>query len=58
MKNGWLGIFTLSGSVEFSSKVGVRESLAGRMGITRLYPMMMREINSQAFMDPWGKVQI
>lgn len=48
-----LGIFTLSGSVEFSSKAGVRESLAGRMGITRLYPMTLREMSQQAFVDPW-----
>ncbi len=48
-----MGLFTLSGSVEFSSKSGVRESLAGRMGITRLYPMTLREINTQAFQDPW-----
>lgn len=48
-----LGVFTLSGSVEFSSKAGVRESLAGRMGITRLYPMTLREMNQQTFVDPW-----
>lgn len=48
-----LGVFTLSGSVEFSSKSGVRESLAGRMGITRLYPLTLREINNQEFAAPW-----
>ena len=54
-KNRRLGAFTLSGSVEFSSKSGVRESLAGRMGITRLYPMTMRELNNQEFSSPWVK---
>lgn len=48
-----LGIFTLSGSVEFSSKAGVRESLAGRMGVTRLYPMTLRELNGQTLTTPW-----
>jgi len=48
-----VGAFTLSGSVEFSAKSGVRESLAGRMGITRLYPMTMRELNNQTFSSPW-----
>ena len=34
-----VGKFTVSGSVNFSQKSGVRESLAGRLGVTRLYPM-------------------
>lgn len=52
-ENRRVGSFTLSGSVEFSSKSGIRESLAGRMGITRLYPMTLREINKEAFCSPW-----
>jgi predicted AAA+ superfamily ATPase len=52
-QNRKLGAFTLSGSVEFSSKAGIRESLAGRIGITRLYPMTMRELNNQNFYAPW-----
>jgi hypothetical protein len=52
-KNRRMGMFTLSGSVEFSSKAGVRESLAGRMGITKLYPMTLRELNNKAFISPW-----
>lgn len=52
-KNRRNGAFTLSGSVEFSSKSGVRESLAGRMGITKLYPMTLRELNNKDFMAPW-----
>ncbi len=52
-KNRHNGAFTLSGSVEFSSKSGVRESLAGRMGITKLYPMTVRELNNKGFVNPW-----
>ncbi len=52
-KNRRVGAFTLSGSVEFSSKSGIRESLAGRMGITKLYPMTMRELNNDNFAAPW-----
>jgi predicted AAA+ superfamily ATPase len=52
-KNRRMGMFTLSGSVEFSSKSGVRESLAGRMGITKLYPMTIRELCDDDFIDPW-----
>ncbi len=52
-ENRRMGAFTLSGSVEFSAKSGVRESLAGRMGVTRLYPMTMRELNKQALNTPW-----
>lgn len=51
-----MGAFTLSGSVEFSSRSGVRESLAGRMGITRLYPMTLRELNNDNFSSPWVKL--
>ena len=47
------GAFTLSGSVEFSSKSGVRESLAGRIGTTKLYPMNLRELNNHNFIAPW-----
>lgn len=53
-----MGAFTLSGSVEFSSKSGVRESLAGRMGITKLYPMTIRELNKQDFGAPWVSHQL
>ena len=52
-KNRRMGAFTLSGSVEFSSKSGVRESLAGRIGITKLYPMTIRELNKNDFIAPW-----
>jgi len=55
-ENRRMGAFTLSGSVEFSSRSGVRESLAGRMGITRLYPMTLRELNNDKFASPWVKL--
>lgn len=48
-----MAAFTLSGSVEFSDKAGVTESLAGRMGITKLYPMTLRELSKQPFAAPW-----
>jgi predicted AAA+ superfamily ATPase len=47
------GAFALSGSVEFSVKSGVRESLAGRMGVTKLYPMTLRELSNHDFIAPW-----
>lgn len=52
-KNRRMGMFTLSGSVEFSLKSGVRESLAGRLGITKLYPMTIAELTREAFISPW-----
>lgn len=48
-----IGAFTLSGSVEFSSRAGVRESLAGRIGLCRLYPLILSEIRQQPLHNPW-----
>jgi len=48
-----VGLFTISGSVEFSDKAGVRESLAGRMGICRLYPLTLAELSHQPLRSPW-----
>lgn len=50
-----VGQFTLSGSVEFSDKSGVRESLAGRMGICHLYPMTLSELAQKPLETPWVK---
>lgn len=50
-----VGQFILSGSVEFSDKSGVRESLAGRMGLCRLYPMTLSELAQRPFVNPWIK---
>lgn len=52
-ENRRIGAFTLSGSVEFSSRAGVRESLAGRIGLCRLYPLTLSEIRQQPFCNPW-----
>lgn len=54
-ENRRIGKFTLSGSVDFSLRAGVRESLAGRMGLTRLYPMTLRELHELKYSDPWIK---
>lgn len=48
-----VGIFTVSGSVEFSDKAGIRESLAGRMGMCRLYPLTLCELAQQPLHIPW-----
>lgn len=48
-----LGAFTLSGSTDFSSITGIRESLAGRIGISKLYPLTLREITQGDFVAPW-----
>lgn len=48
-----IGIFTISGSVEFSDKAGIRESLAGRIGICRLYPLTLCELAQQSLHTPW-----
>lgn len=50
-----IGIFTVSGSVEFSDKAGIRESLAGRMGLCRLYPLTLCELAQQPLHIPWVK---
>jgi predicted AAA+ superfamily ATPase len=50
-----VGIFTVSGSVEFSDKAGIRESLAGRMGVCRLYPLTLCEMAQQPLHTPWVK---
>ncbi|MCX6124482.1 MAG: AAA family ATPase [Proteobacteria bacterium] len=48
------GTFLLAGSTQFSSKVGIRESLTGRIGLLRLWPLSLAELSqrpapSQAF---------
>jgi predicted AAA+ superfamily ATPase len=52
-----VGLYTVSGSVDFSAKVGIRESLGGRMATTRLYPMTLREIARKKLCAPWVKLQ-
>ncbi len=47
------GRFILSGSTEFSRKTGIRESLTGRIGILRLYPLTLTECENKSFSSPW-----
>lgn len=49
------GRYILSGSTEFSRKTGIRESLTGRIGLLRLYPMTLAETLGQALRHPWVK---
>ena len=48
-----VGIFTVSGSVEFSDRSGIRESLAGRMATCRLYPLTLAELAGDPIQVPW-----
>ncbi|MGK5082542.1 AAA family ATPase [Bdellovibrionota bacterium FG-1] len=41
------GRWYLSGSVAFSQKLGIRESLTGRIGLLHLYPLCLAETNQQ-----------
>lgn len=43
------GQWLISGSVAFSSKIGIRESLTGRIGLTHLYPMTLSELHNLEF---------
>lgn len=40
----------LSSSVAFSNKIGIRESLTGRIGLLHLYPMSLAELSGQEFL--------
>ena len=44
------GSYFLTGSSTFSSKLGIRESLTGRIGLLRLYPFTLSEIHQKEFM--------
>ena len=50
------GTFIISGSAQFSQKVGIRESLTGRIGLLRLLPLSARELHSMEFAERWGKL--
>ena len=41
--------------MEFSNKSGVRESLTGRIGLCRLYPMLLSELYQRKFISPLVK---
>lgn len=38
------GRFLVTGSIDFSRRVGVRESLTGRMGVVQLFPLCLSEM--------------
>lgn len=43
------GSYFLTGSTAFSAKVGIRESLTGRIGLVELLPMALAELHHQTF---------
>lgn len=43
------GQFFLTGSTQFSARVGIRESLTGRIGLAKLFPMTYAEAHSLDF---------
>jgi predicted AAA+ superfamily ATPase len=43
------GMFLISGSTEFSRMTGIRESLTGRIGILRMYPLTRSELHETVF---------
>jgi len=53
------GSWFLTGSTAFSSKLGIRESLTGRIGLVELSPMTLAELHHQSFrpIDQWASVQ-
>jgi predicted AAA+ superfamily ATPase len=53
------GRYLISGSTQFSRKVGIRESLTGRIGLIQLHPMTLAETLGYDFAKPWvdGKIQ-
>lgn len=42
------GRYFITGSTQFSSKLGIRESLTGRIGISYLQPLTLREMHEKA----------
>lgn len=47
------GRFLISGSTEFSKKTGIRESLTGRVGLLRLYPLTLAETHGKTLGSFW-----
>lgn len=45
------GRYYLTGSTSFSAKIGIRESLTGRMGMIPLTPMTLAELQSKSFIS-------
>jgi uncharacterized protein len=51
------GRFILTGSTEFSRKTGIRESLTGRIGLRRLYPLTVSETYQRKAAFPWVRLE-
>ncbi len=52
------GSYLLTGSTSFTSRLGIRESLTGRIGTLELHPMSLAELNQLTFrrvslIEPW-----
>ena len=43
------GSFFLTGSTAFSARIGIRESLTGRIGLAELFPMSLAELHQKEF---------
>jgi len=55
-ERGNRGIVILTGSVDFAQVRGVRETLTGRIGICRLYPMTVSELYGRKFSYSWNGI--
>lgn len=44
------GRYYLTGSSSFSTRIGIRESLTGRLGLTTLTPLVLAELHSKTFL--------
>ena len=43
------GSYFITGSTSFSSKIGIRESLTGRIGLIELFPLSLAELHNESF---------
>ncbi len=48
------GQFYLTGSAQFSSRLGIRESLTGRIGLFRLHPLTLAEVHQKPLLAQVG----
>lgn len=46
--------FRLTGSFQFTSRIGIRESLTGRIGLMRLYPLTLSELYEKPYQPKRG----
>lgn len=52
------GQFYITGSSEFSSRVGIRESLTGRIGVCQLFPMTLAEAHQKPLLKSIPKYDV